>query len=90
MDFSSWAALIATAAFGTAVAAGTALAPWLVPHLDKFDVTQWRSPASELANSALTIRPSILEVFHNLPNLYGGTRAEDGASTIFSGSTARR
>jgi hypothetical protein len=57
----------------TVVTAGVALAPWLVVHADKFDVTHWSSPRSEILESTLTMYPTILDAFRGGPS-YDGRR----------------
>ena len=51
------------------------LAGWLIPHLDKFIVSSWSSPARFLNDPSLIVWPSLLEGFRDRPTLYGGTRA---------------
>ena len=58
-------------AIATALTAGVALAPWLVVNQDKFGITHWNFPSSELIDSSLTIYPAILDAFRTGPSYEG-------------------
>jgi hypothetical protein len=69
-------AAAASSAIAAAAAACIALAPWVLAHLDKLDMTRWSSTPVELLASPLTRHPGVLELFRDGSGAYGATRSQ--------------
>src|SRR5262249_28670239 len=66
----------AGSALATAATASIALVPWILPHVDKLDMTRWKPTPVELLASPLARHPGFLELLSDGSGGYGATRSQ--------------